>query len=437
MPYEETSKPPKEEHYKRSNRKKDKKPKIPNNKNIKEALKEENKRSNQKPKNDYRIYGVKKTTDFIKPDRDLPRPLETMIERGGGCLGIFSPPGSGKCLEKNQLVEHKEKGNIKIKDIKIGDFINSKNGFVEVINIYHNGVKETFKTTLKNKMEIISTLDHKIETLKGMKPIKEIKDDLIVTKNGNSKILKTEYFRKVETIDLEVNHKEHTFYCNGVSTSNSNFLTNLILREEFFKDLFDGGLYFISPTIHSDLTAENMIEYCDFTHDEMTEELLEGIYKNIMSVPKEDRNLSCIVFDDCLGSRAMRQHTILNKMISSCRHMKTLFIFSLQAVKGLTPNLRSCLSHTITFYQPSNKQFNDLVELHSFFGGEEEFIKNYKQSCNPKYGFMLNDWRDLKSYAWGSDLSEPKLMWSRYDDNGEVMNNELNEVNKGKLSTDN
>lgn len=324
--YEETTKQPKREDYKPTNKrsnpkskpksKQNKKPKIPNNENIKEAIKE-NKEKQKAPKNDFRIYGVKKTQDFIKVDRDLPRPLHTMVEKGGGCLGIFSPPGSGK----------------------------------------------------------------------------------------------------------------------------SNLLTNLILREEFFKDIFDGGLYLISPTIHSDLTAENMINYCDFVDDEMTEELLTGIYKNIMSIPKEDRQLSCIIFDDCLGSRAMRQHTILNKMISSCRHMKTLFIFSLQAIKGLTPNLRSCLSHTISFYQPSNKQFNDLVELHSFFGGEDQFSKNYEEACNPKYGFILNDWRDLKSYAWGAELDEPKLLWERYDEEGNISTKEskdqTEEINKGKLKSDN
>ena len=317
--YEETTKHPKKDDYKPKNKPKKGKSKIPDNENIKEAIKE----NKEKQKNDFRIYGVKKTQEFIKVDRDLPRPLETMIEKGGGVLGIFSPPGSGK----------------------------------------------------------------------------------------------------------------------------SNLLTNLILREEFLKDLFDGGLYLISPTIHSDLTAEKMIEYCDFVEDEMTEELLTGIYKNIMSIPKEDRQLSCIIFDDCLGTRAMRQHTILNKMISSCRHMKTLFIFSLQAIKGLTPNLRSCLSHTISFYQPSNKQFNDLIELHSFFGGEEEFTKNYNEACNPKYGFILNDWRDLKSYAWGSDLLEPKLLWERYNENGEISKKEdetpnlkddkMEEINKGKLKSDN
>lgn len=312
--YEETTKHPKKDDYNHGRRKRTKhKPKIPDNENVKEAIKENE--AKQKPKKDYRIYGVKKTTEFLKVDRELPRPLETMIEKGGGCLGIFSPPGSGK----------------------------------------------------------------------------------------------------------------------------SNFLTNLVLREEFFKDLFDGGLYLISPTVKSDLTAENMIEYCDFVEDEMSEELLTGIYKNIMSIPKEDRQLSCIIMDDCLGSRAMRQHTILNKMISSCRHMKTLFIFSLQAIKGLTPNLRSCMSHTISFYQPSNKQFNDLVELHSFFGGEEEFIKNYNIACNPKYGFILNDWRDLKTYAWGAELPEPKLLWERYDEDGNISKDSdaTEEINKGMLKSDN
>ena len=46
-------------------------------------------------------------------------------------------------------------------------------------------------------------------------------------------------------------------------------------------------------------------------------------------------------------------------------------------------------------------------------------------------------------YAWGADLTEPKLLWSRYDENGnlntndEPINEEVKEVNKGKLKSDN
>jgi len=281
------------------------KTKKPKNKEAQETLKEEKKQGGK-----YKIYGVKKKVDFIKVDKELPRPIETMLERGGGCLQIFSPPGSGK----------------------------------------------------------------------------------------------------------------------------SNFLVNLFLQENLLKDVFDGGLYFISPSAESDLTSEALCDYADFVETEMTEELLAGIYQNIMSVPKEERQLSCIIFDDCMGSRAMRQHTLLNKMIAQNRHMKTLFVFSTQSVKSINPNLRSCCSHSLIFYQPSQKQMADITELHSFFGGEEEFIQNYKRATTPKYGFMLNDWRDLKSYAWGADLGEPELMWSRYDENGNVTERE--EPNKGMIKGD-
>jgi len=275
-----------------------KKPKAPKNKEAKETLKEEK---------DYRIYGVKKKTDFLKIKKELPRPLMTMVERGGGCLQIYSPPGSGK----------------------------------------------------------------------------------------------------------------------------SNFLVNLFLRESLMKDVFEGGVYLISPTAESDLTSEALQDYADFVETECSEELLEGIYKNIMSVPKEDRLLTAIILDDCMGSSAGRMHSILQKMISANRHMKTLFVLSTQSVKSINPNIRSCCSHSLIFYQPSQKQMADLTELHSFFGGEDEFHKNYVTATTPKFGFMLNDWRDLKSYAWGSDRNEPELLWSRYDDDGNVK--ETNEPNKGML----
>ena len=217
------------------------------------------------------------------------------------------------------------------------------------------------------------------------------------------------------------------------SSGKSNLISNLILRDEFFKDLFEGGLYLVSPTAQSDLTSEALCDYCDFVDTEMSEELLQGIYSNIMGIPKEDRLLSSIVMDDCMGSRAMRQHTLLNKMVSANRHMKTLFVFSTQSVKSINPNLRSCASHTIIFYQPSQKQLNDLTELHAHFGGEEQFLKDYETATTPKYGFYLADWRDQKSYAWGSDLSEPKLLWSRYDEEGNVIPKDSDEVNKGKI----
>ena len=260
-----------------------------------ETKKEQKEKRNGVP--DFRIYGVRKEEDFMVLDRELPRPLETIVEKNGGVIALFAPPGSGK----------------------------------------------------------------------------------------------------------------------------SNFISNLLLRDDFFKDLFVGGLYIISPTIENDLTSAHLKKYADFTSTEYSEELVGAIFNNILEQDKDERELSCLLLDDCLGQ--IKQHSICNRIASTCRHNKQVVIFSLQALKGLPPTIRSNVSHSIIFYQPSTKQLNDIVELHSNMGGEDTFKALYEEATAQKYGFLFCDWRDMKAYKWGSDLPEPIEIWSRYDENGDINKN--------------
>tara|TARA_R110002020_G_scaffold118361_4_gene270595 strand:+ start:65 stop:922 length:858 start_codon:yes stop_codon:yes gene_type:complete len=251
----------------------------------------------QKEKPDYKIYGVRKMDDFAPIERELPRPLHTMLEKGGGVLALFAPPGSGK----------------------------------------------------------------------------------------------------------------------------SNFISNLLLRDDFFKDLFEGGLYIISPTIMNDLTSCHLRDYADFTETQYSEELVGGLFQMLMDTPNDEKALSCLLLDDCLGS--IKMNSICNRVASTCRHNRQLVIFSLQAIKnGLPSSIRSNISHTITFYQPSSKQLADVVELHSMMGGEDNFLKCYNEATAEKYGFLLSDFRDMKLWKWGGQTSEPELVWSRYDENGNIVN---------------
>lgn len=251
----------------------------------------------QKEKPDYKIYGVRKMDDFAPIERELPRPLHTMLEKGGGVLALFAPPGSGK----------------------------------------------------------------------------------------------------------------------------SNFISNLLLRDDFFKDLFEGGLYIISPTIMNDLTSCHLRDYADFTETQYSEELVGGLFQMLMDTPNDEKALSCLLLDDCLGS--IKMNSICNRVASTCRHNRQLVIFSLQAIKnGLPSSIRSNISHTITFYQPSSKQLADVVELHSMMGGEENFLKCYNEATAEKYGFLLSDFRDMKLWKWGGQTDEPELVWSRYDQNGNIVN---------------
>ena len=171
----------------------------------------------------------------------------------------------------------------------------------------------------------------------------------------------------------------------------------------------------------NDLTSCHLRDYADFTETQYSEELVGGLFQMLMDTPNDEKALSCLLLDDCLGS--IKMNSICNRVASTCRHNRQLVIFSLQAIKnGLPSSIRSNISHTITFYQPSSKQLADVVELHSMMGGEENFLKCYNEATAEKYGFLLSDFRDMKLWKWGGQTNEPELVWSRYDENGNIIN---------------
>jgi len=206
----------------------------------------------------------------------------------------------------------------------------------------------------------------------------------------------------------------------GMGSGKGNLMSNFFLREDMFKGLFNGGFYFISPTAHNDLTNVHLVREADFVSTEYSDELMEGIYNNIMNIDKDDRELSCIILDDCLGS--IKQNSAMNRITSTVRHMKSLLVYSLQACKGLPPTIRSNISSTIIFYTPSEKQYNDLTEIHSHLGGEENWQRCYHDATSRKYQFMYNCFKTMRIFKWGGDLNEPVLLYSMYNENGDRTN---------------
>ena len=144
---------------------------------------------------------------------------------------FFSGYGFNKCLYKETEVETKT-GIKKIKDVKIGELVNSKNGFVAVKDVINNGGKILYKLNTKSGKELICTLDHKIETQTGMRTLGDIfnfKRSILTKDSQNDNIISLQYFGKEDTYDLEVDHKEHSFYANGISVSNSHAISYGIL----------------------------------------------------------------------------------------------------------------------------------------------------------------------------------------------------------------
>lgn len=87
---------------------------------------------------------------------------------------FFAQYGFNKCLDENTMVETKG-GVKKIKDVEIGDSVNSANGFVKVKDKIFQGRKPLYKITTKNGKTITCTLDHKLQTENnGMQPLKDV-----------------------------------------------------------------------------------------------------------------------------------------------------------------------------------------------------------------------------------------------------------------------
>lgn len=248
---------------------------------------------NQMEKPDFRIYPVRKAEEFSKIDKPLPPNLESLLDKNGGCLALFAPPGSGK----------------------------------------------------------------------------------------------------------------------------SNFISGMLLSDSLLKDVFVGGLYVISPTIKNCLTSHFLREYADLIETEYSDALVEALFNNLMELPSDEKEMSCLVLDDCLGS--LKQNSFMLKWASTVRHLRNLLIISCQAVKAVPATIRSNISATVIFYQPSTKQLNDIVELHSLMGGENNFRECYEEAVGKKYQFLWCDFRDMKLYKWGGELDNPILLWSMYDENGD------------------
>jgi len=79
------------------------------------------------------------------------------------------------CVTGETLVLTK-RGFVKAKNLKENDWVWTIEGWKKIEKVYDNGIKDVYKVTLKNGIEIKVTKDHKFLTKKGWKPLEELKE---------------------------------------------------------------------------------------------------------------------------------------------------------------------------------------------------------------------------------------------------------------------
>jgi hypothetical protein len=327
---------------------------------------------------------------------------------GGALLLMISPVKTGKCLHFSTLIETKDVGYTEIKNVKIGQYVNSQNGFIRVKNVFNQGIKDCSKITI-NDNELILTKDHKLETSEGMKALKDIKEEVIITKNGSYHISnKEDNFESGACYDLEVDHQDHTFYSNDISVSNSTIISNLLLNKDFYdaQERFDTTTI-ISNTIANCVTSRFLKDAFD-VYDYYDDNIIDGIIQKQKEFKKkEEQPQICIVCDDCLGS--IKREAKLNHLSSRFRHynIKLLVLSSQKFTGAVSPVIRANATNVIVGSPfPNQKELNRIGEEYGdLFGGQDMWLALYKASTPERYDFIHMSIQD-----------NPPIMYKNFDE---------------------
>lgn len=143
------------------------------------------------------VYENWEVKDFDKESFDTYR---VGVDWGFACL-------SGETLVDTEL------GKKKLKDIKIGDKVLTRQGFRKVIHTQCNGQKEVYAIDFGNKKSIIATGDHRIFTASGWKRVDELQE--LETLCVNKSNLMAKFIKKLlgngQLNILDVTRKESWF----------------------------------------------------------------------------------------------------------------------------------------------------------------------------------------------------------------------------------
>ena len=169
----------------------------------------------------------------------------------------------------------------------------------------------------------------------------------------------------------------------------STILSNLFLRQEFYKGAFD-NVTIMSNTIDQDITSRFLRKSCD-CYTGYDDNVLAGIIEQQKSFDDEDRPFIAMIFDDILGS--VKRNSYLNHLVTRSRHYGVgLLAISVQSFKAVGPTIRN---NTNSFICGNLQNLSELdkisAEYSGMFGGDEKFRKIYHKATEQRYDFLYLD----------------------------------------------
>jgi len=169
----------------------------------------------------------------------------------------------------------------------------------------------------------------------------------------------------------------------------TNLLTNILLRDEFYKDVHD-NVTIMSNTIEQDVTGRFLKQACD-CYTGYSDEVLGGIIQQQKSFDDDDRPFIGMVFDDILGS--LKRNSYLNSLVTRSRHFGIgLLAISVQSFKAVGPVIRNNTNAFICLNLQNMSELDKISsEYNGMYGGDEKFRKIYHKATEQRYDFLFLD----------------------------------------------
>ena len=165
-----------------------------------------------------------------------------------------------------------------------------------------------------------------------------------------------------------------------------NLIMNLLLNSNMFRDAFQ-DVYVFSSTSKADQTCKRLHEAFPGTvFDHFDERKLQSILDHQDNTPEEERGPIAIIVDDMVNLKA--QSMFFQLATNYRHHHVALLVYSCQRLRMIPPVVRSNLTHFwIGTNSPAEmKRVSD--EWSDEFGGEENFMRAYRQAVPERFNFL-------------------------------------------------
>ena len=180
----------------------------------------------------------------------------------------------------------------------------------------------------------------------------------------------------------------------------TNLVSNFLLRDEFYKDDFDGSdIYIFSPSAKTDYKLKTLIEERDIEpsnvfdkYDENVMEALYGVLKdefNERIAKKEKPTQKLFIFDDLSAEGHLKKHRngIINTIFSNGRHILINVIVTSQKYTDIPSFARENLSGGI-FFAGTDRQLQTICDDHCAIE-PCHFKSIYRETTKEPHSFMV------------------------------------------------